>query len=238
MSIQDKIAKRLLGAHTRMLGSNGNLGWFTKRKIEIESMNADVIRSHAAHVVFNTGATLICEIADSDQAKAVGLQKYASIPDGCGMLFPFNNETVSFHMGTVNFNLDLIFVGDDSRVTRIVANVEPGTRGSWGMPHTSAVVEAVGGYARANKIEVGTSVDIKIGRQAQETFPSYPRKDINPKMVPSNPTEDRFKGHDLPDKILEDQQADPANYDSQIGWDQSSLGDDSISPIRPLATKK
>jgi uncharacterized membrane protein (UPF0127 family) len=52
-------------------------------------------------------------------------------------------------MGTVSFPIDIIFVGGDGRVTKIVDNIDPGTRGSWGMPHTSAVIESAGGWCAA-----------------------------------------------------------------------------------------
>jgi uncharacterized membrane protein (UPF0127 family) len=165
MSIDNIIAKRLLIAHTRVLSNSG--GWWTDLK-ELAVKNDKAIMDEASiSVSFDNGVKLACELANDEQSKVVGLQKYASLPDGYGMVFPFDPPaTANFHMASVPFNIDIIFIGDDSRVTRIVPNIEPGTRGQWGMPHTSAVVEAVGGFARVNGIGVGTQVDIRIPKHA------------------------------------------------------------------------
>jgi uncharacterized membrane protein (UPF0127 family) len=343
MSILDRLAKRLVVAHSHVLGG----GWFTDMRNKVEAADKDIMDSASVKVVFGDKlARLTCEVVEDEMSKSVGLQKYASLPGGYGMLFPFADEKVFFHMGSVAYPIDLIYIGPDNRINKIMSDVEPNTAGAWGMSHVSAVIESNGGFCRENGIEVGCIV--KIGSEktaaeivryavalgympafydfqnrcivkspgfhnidllppgteeedvgykpdsgkpylsgftdtkgkfymrkqmsdmagadddfytseqlyenlpqrgsepggfvpipihAQETFnPEVTRTDINRKMIPPNVTKDRFKGHDLPDKVLENQPMD-SNWDSQIGFDPT-IDSDSIAPIRPYAKIK
>lgn len=354
MTLLDRIAKRLLVAHGRVLEHKTAGSWWTDIRDQVQAADMDVMQINSTKIVFGDKiATLTCEIADDPKSQTVGLQKYAGLPRGHGMIFPYDEpRTVSFHMGTVPFTIDIIFVGSDDRINKIVPDIEPGTQGRWGMGRVSYVIEASGGYCAANGIEVGcevstslskaaqiepyqstqwhqdpepmtpgdlvesrrevfngrmyemmlhvsqewqraesgdprsrndsalyvadaeiteghatkgrmvwhverkfktleeakmhveklrhymdsTPIDKLIGeaeafnnpmkfvrfqgrKWAQEKYPSYPRKDINPKMVMPNPTLDRFKDHGLPDEVCEDQPMDGAHFDQSIGRD-------------------
>lgn len=114
----------------------------------------------SATVAFGKDLSVVveCSIADTQEKQVVGLQRHADLGNS-GMVFPYESPRhAQFHMGDVQFPIDIIFVGSDSRVTKIVANVEPGTRGHWGMPHTAMVVETRGGFCADNHISVNTPV--------------------------------------------------------------------------------
>jgi len=144
-------------------------GWNLERTQNIE-LDAN---PRQATVVFGDYVSLNCEVAESQEAQAVGLQKYAELPKEHGMLFPYMDspKQVSFHMGSVAFPIDIIYVGSDNRVTKIMAEVEPGSPGAWSHPHVAAMVEANGGFCKEHDITVGTPVGIGFGqkwaRQAQ-----------------------------------------------------------------------
>lgn len=239
MSIVDRIAKRLVVAHTRVLNNKNANGWFTSIRQSVEDDEVQTIESASVKVKFASGASLKCEIAADDQSKTVGLQKYASLPHGYGMIFPFDNETVKFHMGTVPFPIDIIFVGADNRVSRIDKYVEPGTRAKFGMSHVSAVIEANAGFCDENGIDVGCSVETGIDKSAQMDFGDV-RKDVNPKMLPPSgiDPEDRFRDRDLITMQMGDLVADPAHFDQTMGYDPSKDMSDTVGPMRPAATKK
>jgi uncharacterized membrane protein (UPF0127 family) len=167
MSTQDKVAKRLLQKYGHVLNRTGQSGWWTDIKSTVENSDKEVMESAGTKVKFANKAKLVCEIVGDEKSKTVGLQKYASMPDGYGMLFPFENETVRFHMGTVPFSIDMIFVGSDNRVNKIIPYIEPGTRGNWGMAHVSAVIEANAGFCDKHKIVVGDKVDWQMEKTAQ-----------------------------------------------------------------------
>jgi uncharacterized membrane protein (UPF0127 family) len=123
---------------------------------------------------------LYCEVASNPQETTVGLAKHAGLAKDAGMLFPFKPPRFAeFHMSTVRFPLDLIFVGPDSKVSKVVANLQPGTPGSWGQASTAMVVEANGGWSAANGVTIGSFVELnpyedeeKEGAQSIDTLRS------------------------------------------------------------------
>ena len=368
MSIEDKIAKALLKKHRRVSQANG---WFTDISTDLDD-NEMAEYKHAGLSI--GGVEIDCMIADKPDLQVQGLQGHDGLGPYEGMIFPSEQiRRVAFHMGSVAFPIDMIFVGDDARVTRIVDNVEPGQQGQWGMPHISAVIEVNGGFCAAHGIEVGAKIkqpnkkiaqadqdgiyvvtldpaeadevavvaksaqealytcehgiyagatdvpdeyydsdipvtitgfgkwqvygpypadgssalpqkpwpeskivdfmreqkyhfklpeDIAVGeaissgaagsfkpppdevkylhsiyKMAQETFPSYPRKDINPKQVTpvtTNPA-DRFRDRDISDERVKFNQMDPSRDETE-GYDQTKTEQDleDIGPVRPL----
>ena len=232
MSIQDKIAKGLIRKHGQVLSNHMAGSWWTD--LSEVSKDEHIPQYQLCNVVFGKDhhARLTCHVADTDELQMTGLGKHASLDVDEGMLFTFPEpRKASFHMSTVSFPIDIIFVGSDGRVTKKVENIEPGTKGIWTMPHTSVVVEANGGFCANNEIEVGTEVFELSDRLAQETFTTEPRKDFNPRQVPPNPTRDRFRDHDLIDVQTQNQPMSQ-HHEEQFGHDPT-IQDDSIEPIRP-----
>lgn len=73
-------------------------------------------------------------------------------------------------------------------------------------------------------------------KEAMQTFAQ--NTETEPYRVPvveRTREQDRFEIYDMNDVILEDQQADPANWDSQMGWDQtmSETEQEELPLIRP-----
>jgi uncharacterized membrane protein (UPF0127 family) len=236
MSLQDKIAKQLLAQHGPVLDTRTNNGWWTELKEQQEQSKIAHNYERCTVGFGNDLHTVVsCQLADTDELQVIGLSKHASISPDEGMIFPYPTpRKVSFWMSTVPFSLDMIFVGDDGRVTQKVENIEPGDPGRWGMDHISAVIEVNGGFCATHSIEVGTPVyEVVNTRQAQEHFPSAPRKDIDPKPVPPNPTRDRFRDRDLIDQQVKNQPMTPY-HEEQYGYDPVSLHDDqgNIAPVR------
>ena len=137
------IATDLLKKHADYFKTIKGSGWFT----DMESKMSDEVEVEYNRVAVMLGdVELDCLIADTPELQTQGLQGHPGLGAYEGMIFPSEEpRNMRFHMGSVRFAVDLVFVGDDSRITKIVENAEPGTRAQWAMPHTSAVIEVNGG---------------------------------------------------------------------------------------------
>lgn len=159
MSIQDKIAGNLLRKNADVLR---NSGWDLDLSLSREAESVEYERMQITFKNADARVDIECEIADEPDLQIVGLQKHAGLGPYEGMIFLYDQpQKATFHMASVRFPIDIVFIGSDSRVTKIVENIEPGTPGRWGMSHTSAVVEVNGGFCRTFGIEVGTEVSNK-----------------------------------------------------------------------------
>jgi uncharacterized membrane protein (UPF0127 family) len=231
MAADDDVAKGFIRRHAEFLRDAG-ITWHLE-----PGQVADEPLHYESCVISLGGTNVHCQVADTAELQRMGLSKHAELGMYDGMIFPYEKPTrVAFHMSTVRFPIDIIFVGSDGRVTNIVDDIQPGTPGVWRMPHTSAVIEVNGGFARAHSLEVGAPVALV--KTGQATFPDYPRKDINPEQLQLSdgvPADERFKGHDMPDKSLDSLNYDPAHYDQQLGYDQTTSDDDAdqFAPVRP-----
>lgn len=74
-------------------------------------------------------------VAEDAWAKAAGLEVVDSLEADEGMLFPFYpQQTVTFHMGAVNFPIDILFLmenGNDLVIGDIVESAQPGADDHW-----------------------------------------------------------------------------------------------------------
>lgn len=113
---------------------------------------------------------VVCEVADTVEAQAKGLQGEPPLADGEGMLFPYSSQRrLQFHMGSVAFPIDIVFVRR-GRIARIVANVQPGAQGSWGA-QGDAVVEVPGGWCARAGIAPCTTARVKADVMAPRKWP-------------------------------------------------------------------
>ena len=104
-------------------------------------------------------ATVDVRVADTPKERYEGLSGTKSLPDGEGMWFVFDGEAQrTFVMREMNYGLDMIFVGEDGRITTIHHARPPGPgedgndlryrgRARW-------VLELPRGYANETGIEV------------------------------------------------------------------------------------
>lgn len=112
-------------------------------------------RSNIKIALSNT--ELECDVAATPRQQASGLQAYKELPIDRGLWFPFTaRRTATFHMGDVKFPIDIIFI-DDTKISKIVANVRPQQMGSWSAICTD-VLEVNGGWCASNGVAVGDIV--------------------------------------------------------------------------------
>ncbi|MGF1650682.1 MAG: DUF192 domain-containing protein, partial [Hyphomicrobiaceae bacterium] len=73
--------------------------------------------------------TVMVEVAETDQQKAMGLMFRHSVPPGTGMLFPYRVEQeITMWMHNTYVSLDMIFLRQDGRVHRIARGTVPMSR--------------------------------------------------------------------------------------------------------------
>ena len=112
----------------------------------------------ATCVAFNGVSFKAC-VAFSNIDKAKGLEVFSSLDADTGMLFPFDNaDHVSFHMGSVAFPIDILFLMDTAlglKVAKIVHNAQPGADDIWSCNDTSHVLEVSGGSCKKYNIKLG-----------------------------------------------------------------------------------
>jgi uncharacterized membrane protein (UPF0127 family) len=157
-------------------------------------------------------ATIGCEVVVDDVEQQVGLQKYSSLPQDDGMLFPYEPpRNVTFHMGSVAFPIDVIFVGPHGRIAAIEENCEPGVEQHWSHGRTSAVIEVNGGWCAARDIVQGDLVRLSNTKFAEENFkPHENRNDMGnfnmnkglDNKYTTAPGNSRYKDRGLPVDIL------------------------------------
>jgi hypothetical protein len=102
-------------------------------------------------------------IADTPARQEQGLMFVRDLPPSQGMLFPESSPVVAtFWMKNTYIPLDMVFVGEDGRVAKIIANARPFSLGllSSGVP-VIAVLEIRGGEAAQLRIKVGDEVSWK-----------------------------------------------------------------------------
>ena len=101
---------------------------------------------------------LCCEVAATDEAKKVGLQKHSKLDPSAGLFFPYAGYTdVTFHQGSVTFPLDILFLRDDE-IIRIEADTQVGSASRWSCKACTAVIETNAGFCFENDVNVGDRV--------------------------------------------------------------------------------
>ena len=112
--------------------------------------------------------------------KTTGLQDRDILKRNHGMIFPYSNpQNVLFHMGTVKFAIDIIFIDENKKIKKISNNISPNSLGTYGCSETKYVLEIPGGYCKNKDIKVGDKIDIyKFNSQINDIF-----VDDNPENV-------------------------------------------------------
>lgn len=100
------------------------------------------------------------EVAETPAEKAVGLMFRRSVPDGTGMLFPYETaQEVTMWMRNTYVALDMIFIRADGVVHRIEARTEPlSERVIASQGAVTAVLELAGGAAERLGLKPGDRV--------------------------------------------------------------------------------
>lgn len=178
----------------------------------VAGLAPEVVASFYREGKLTPTATIGCEIAVDDADQQIGLQKYSSLPHDDGMLFPYEPpRKVTFHMGSVSFPIDVVFVGPHGRIAAIEENCEPGIEQYWSHGRISAVIEVNGGWCAQHDVVVGDLIRLANTRRAQEDYqPGVNRNDMgdfNMDRGPDNkyttaPGNTRYKDRSLPVDIL------------------------------------
>jgi len=178
----------------------------------VAGLAPEVVASFYRDGKITATATIGCEVVVDDTDQQIGLQKYSSLSQDDGMLFPYDPpRKVTFHMGSVSFPIDVIFVGPHGRIAAIEEDCEPGVEQYWSHGRISAVIEVNGGWCAARSVVVGDLIRLANTRRAQEDYqPHVNRNDMNNFNVnrgPDNkyttaPGNTRYKDRSIPEDIL------------------------------------
>lgn len=100
------------------------------------------------------------EVAETPAEKAVGLMFRRSVPEGTGMLFPYETaHEVTMWMRNTYASLDMVFIRADGVVHRIEARTEPlSERVIASQGPVTAVLELAGGGAERLGLKPGDRV--------------------------------------------------------------------------------
>lgn len=118
------------------------------------------------------GYKVLAEVCESMGERKRGLQGHAPLGEDECMAFPFAHRRASahFHMGTVSFPIDIVWVREGSILKIVTGN--PGDTESWTAGGVDAVIELRGGWCASKGLGVGDHlVDLppELGRTAQAT---------------------------------------------------------------------
>lgn len=104
--------------------------------------------------------TLQIEIAESDQARAMGLMYRDPLPDTKGMLFLFPYEMIqTFWMKNTPSTLDMIFVNSARKIVTIHSYTQPFSTDRYASDQPAQwVLEVRGGFCDTYGIKTGQSV--------------------------------------------------------------------------------
>ena len=109
-------------------------------------------------------ASFLCDIAETFNEKKDGLQVYSRLKKECGLVFSYKRPTdVMFHMGSVSYPIDIIFIDKDNNVKKIYKNIRPGSLEVFGASGISNVLEISGGLCNLLDIKIGGKIYITRG---------------------------------------------------------------------------
>lgn len=109
-----------------------------------------------------TVAEFECDVADEMSAKVAGLEPYRDLPESAGLLFPYNRPSnVLYHMGSVSFAIDILFVDSKQKIKKIYKNIQPGSLATFGCADVTSVLEIVGGLSDRLGISVGQKIAVE-----------------------------------------------------------------------------
>lgn len=136
-----------------------------KKKVKVEVLNDN-----------NILTSFSCGIAETFQDRVAGLQAYKSLQEGAGLLFPYKRpEDVIYHMGTVSYPIDIIFIDSSNTIKKLYKNIQPGTLGTFGCADVQNVLEICGGLSDRLGIKKGNRINISSFRESGEASDVFNR---------------------------------------------------------------
>jgi uncharacterized membrane protein (UPF0127 family) len=98
-------------------------------------------------------------VADSYTKKVAGLQVINKLAKDECMLFEYNRpQNLSFHMASVKYPIDILFLDKNNIVKKIAKNVPPGDCGVYACSDSKSVIELNGGTCKSLDIKEGSKV--------------------------------------------------------------------------------
>jgi uncharacterized membrane protein (UPF0127 family) len=99
------------------------------------------------------------EVARTNPERERGLMLRSSLAPDAGMLFVFDEQSDhAFWMKNTLIPLDMIFIGEDGRVTGVVARATPGSLEPRSAGPSRFVLEVNGGWADSHGVAAGDQV--------------------------------------------------------------------------------
>ena len=140
-----------------------------RQKYLVKACSADGIAIARYHnSMGDVSASFLCDVADTFEKKKDGLQVYSKLKKECGLLFPYERPTdVMFHMGSVSYPIDVIFVDENDNIKKISKNIKPGSLEVFGSSGISNVLEISGGLCSLLDIKVGGKLYFTRGERHQ-----------------------------------------------------------------------
>tara|TARA_B100000131_G_scaffold322185_2_gene375301 strand:+ start:8195 stop:10444 length:2250 start_codon:yes stop_codon:yes gene_type:complete len=109
-------------------------------------------------------AVFRCDIAKTSKEKLDGLQVYPTLEKNSGLIFSYKRPTDAiFHMGSVGYPIDIIFIDKEDKIKKICKNIKPGSLETFSCTNIKTVLEISGGLSDALSISEGSYVSIDIG---------------------------------------------------------------------------
>jgi len=111
-------------------------------------------------------AVVDAEVADTRHERYTGLSEHDSLAEGRGMLFVYENEgRHTYVMRNMSFGIDIVYVGEDNRITKIHEAPKPGpNENGESMEYPGRgkyVLEVPKGYMADNNVTEGDRVAIE-----------------------------------------------------------------------------
>lgn len=106
-------------------------------------------------------ATLLVDIADTDEERIQGLSGRESLPEGEGLLFLFDTaDSWGIWMKDMQFPIDILWADAEGRISTIAADISPATYPEVFLPSAPAqyVLELPAGYAAKAGIAEGDKI--------------------------------------------------------------------------------
>jgi len=158
----------------------------------------NAVRAFASNVRYRVvleGHKFVAHAAESQSQKAVGLEIFSSLAANEGMYFPFDPPThATFHMGAVQFPIDILFLMPDSAVGKIVHSLQPGNKERFSQPNTAAVLELPGGTCKKLGINVGSAYRATMQVLGQQEFYRKRFSPFDSWFLALEPTTNGYKG--------------------------------------------
>ena len=129
-----------------------------------DSNKTAIVRCYNKEDNVDASVVFRCDIAKSFREKIDGLQTYSRLDKESGLLFPYNRPTdVFYHMGSVSYPIDIIFINENFKIKKISKNIQPGSLEVFGCHGVKYVLEISGGLSDVLGIKESNSIYIEQG---------------------------------------------------------------------------